>query len=271
MCRVTRLVPAPDSPAVEVPADFEALVAEAEAAPINGWDFSWLEGRAWEERPPWGYAPMLTARIATADAVLDIQTGGGEVFAEVLQRASARPRTLAATESWPPNVEEARRRLAPLAVTVVEVADEAPLPFAAESFDLVVSRHPVRTGWDEVARVIRPGGTYLSQQVGPGTNRKLTEFFLGPQPGSDSRSPQRARGLAEAAGLTVLDLREAQLRTVFQDVGAVIYFLRMVIWTVPDFSVARYRDRLADLHRQMTTSGPFVAHAQRFLIEAYKP
>jgi hypothetical protein len=77
--------------------------------------------------------------------------------------------------------------------------------------------------------------------------------------------------LAEAAGLTVLDLREAQLRTVFQDVGAVIHFLRMVIWTVPDFSIARYRDRLADLHRQMTTSGPFVAHAQRFLIEAYKP
>lgn len=249
-------------------ADFESLVAEAQAAPIKGWDFSWLEGRASEERPPWGYAGMVTARIAAADAVLDIQTGGGEVFAEVLQRAGARPRAVAATESWPPNLEEARRRLAPLAVTVVEAADEAPLPFAAESFDLVVSRHPIRIVWDEVARVIQPGGTYLSQQIGPGNNQELIAFFLGPQPVTDIRSPQRARRLADAAGLTVVDLREARLRTVFHDVGAVIYFLRMVVWTVPDFSVGRYRDRLADLHRRITTDGPYVAHAERFLIEA---
>jgi hypothetical protein len=31
------------------------LIAEAEAADVTGWDFSWLDGRATEERPPWGY------------------------------------------------------------------------------------------------------------------------------------------------------------------------------------------------------------------------
>ena len=29
-------------------------MAEAAAAPVEGWDFSWFEGHATEERPPWG-------------------------------------------------------------------------------------------------------------------------------------------------------------------------------------------------------------------------
>src|SRR6516165_3050397 len=31
---------------------FETLVAEGAAVPVEGWDFSWFEGRATEERPP---------------------------------------------------------------------------------------------------------------------------------------------------------------------------------------------------------------------------
>jgi hypothetical protein len=37
-----------------VTTDFEELVAEAEAAPTEGWAFSWFEGRATEARPSWG-------------------------------------------------------------------------------------------------------------------------------------------------------------------------------------------------------------------------
>lgn len=39
----------------------------------------------------------------------------------------------------PPNVELARRNLAPLGASVGEVDDEAGLPFPPESFDLVVT------------------------------------------------------------------------------------------------------------------------------------
>jgi hypothetical protein len=69
----------------------------------------------------------------------------------------------------------------------------------------------------------------------------------------------------------VTDLRERALRTVFNDVGAVVHFLRKVLWTVPGFAVERYRDQLARLHDRIQTQGPLVAHAQRFLIEARKP
>jgi SAM-dependent methyltransferase len=248
------------------PPSFEDLLAEGAAVPVEGWDFSWFEGRASEERPPWGYARMMAERMARAGAALDIQTGGGEVLARIPHP----PPVLAATESWPPNVALARRNLAPLGAVVAEVADDADLPFPAESFDLVVSRHPTGVLWPEIARVLRPGGTYFSQQIGAGSNRELTDFLMGPQPVSQARSPQQAVAEAGAAGLTVTDLREQSLRTVFNDVGAVVYFLRKVIWTVPGFTVEGYRDQLRKLHEKIQAEGPFVAHAQRFLIEARK-
>src|SRR5436309_2914860 len=93
---------------------FEELLAEGARVPVEGWDFSWFEGRATEQRPSWGYARLLGERMATARAGLDIQTGGGEVLATI-PRAPAR---LAATESWPPNVEIARRNLRHLGAEV---------------------------------------------------------------------------------------------------------------------------------------------------------
>ncbi|MEV1320649.1 class I SAM-dependent methyltransferase [Micromonospora arborensis] len=245
----------------------EDLIADAAAAPVDGWGFGWLAGRATEERPPWGYTRLVADRMARADAALDVDTGGGEVLAEVPHP----PKLLTATEAWPPNVEVARRTLRRVGATVVAVAPDGPLPFRDSSFDLVVSRHPVRTDWTQTARVLRPGGTFLSQQIGAGTMRELSEAILGPLPPPTQRHPERAVADAEAAGLRVVDLRHATLRAEFYDIGALVWFLRKVIWTVPGFTVDRYREQLRDLHRQITDEGPFVTHAQRFLIEATRP
>ncbi|HEY3754255.1 MAG TPA: class I SAM-dependent methyltransferase [Pseudonocardiaceae bacterium] len=246
---------------------FEDLLAEGDAVPVEGWDFSWFDGRATEERPPWGYAKLMGQRMATAGAALDIQTGGGEVLASIPQA----PPMLMATESWPPNLAIARRNLAALGGEVFQAGDLDDLPFPDGLFDLVVSRHPAEIGWSEIARVLAPGGTYLSQQVGAGSVHELTEFMIGPYEMSRSRSPQLAVADAGAAGLTVVDLREATLRMTFDDVAAVVYFLRKVFWTVPDFTVAAYRDRLAAMHELINATGPFVAHSKRFLIEARRP
>ncbi|HEX2131864.1 MAG TPA: SAM-dependent methyltransferase [Actinophytocola sp.] len=280
--------------------DFEELVAEASAVSVSGWDFSWLDGRATEERPSWGYSAMLAERMARARVALDVQTGGGEVLAGVPRLA---PVTVA-TEGWPPNLARARSVLGPRGVTVVADQDEpastlhesgrpplamplarakagpsarfdkcSPLPFRDDVFDLVVSRHPVTTWWSEIARVLAPGGTYLSQEVGPASVFELVEFFLGPQPEDvrNGRHPDRTRRGAEDAGLEVVDLRMERLRTEFHDIGAVVYFLRKVIWMVPGFTVAEYRARLRELHDLIETEGRFLAHTTRILVEARKP
>ncbi|MCT2583365.1 class I SAM-dependent methyltransferase [Actinophytocola gossypii] len=249
--------------------DFEDLVAEASAVSVSGWDFSWLDGRATEERPSWGYSGLLAERLARARVALDVQTGGGELLAGVPRLA---PVTVA-TEGWPPNLERARAVLGARGVTVVADRDEPPLPFRDGVFDLVVSRHPVRTWWGEIARVLAPGGTYLSQEVGPASVFELVEFFLGPQPDEvrNGRHPDRTRREAEAAGLEIVDLRMERLRTEFYDIGAVVYFLRKVIWMVPGFTVAEYRATLRRLHDLIEAEGRFLAHTTRILVEARKP
>ncbi|MFJ5176599.1 methyltransferase domain-containing protein [Streptomyces griseoviridis] len=287
---------------------FDDLVAEGAAVPTDGWDFSWFEGRAAEARPSWGYARAMAGRLARADAVLDVQTGGGEVLAEALTHAAAptnapstpaptaapttpgptaprTPSTLAApapapapalvvaTEGWGPNVRRATRLLGPLGVAVVASPEDAPLPFADEAFDLVVSRHPVRPHWDEIARVLRPGGRYFAQHVGPASVFELVEFFLGPQPDAvrSARHPDRERADAEAAGLDVVELRAERLRMEFHDIGAVVHFLRKVVWMVPGFTVTEYEERLRALHARIESDGPFVAHSTRHLFDARKP
>jgi SAM-dependent methyltransferase len=263
-------LPAPDP-------RFDRLLAEAAAVPVEGWDFSWFDGRATERRPSWGFSGLLASRMATARAVLDLQTGGGEVLAAAFAGLSGRPSSVAATESWPPNLVIARHNLGPLGVEVIDVADAADLPFPDASVDLVTSRHPVLNRWDEIARVLVSGGTFLSQQVGAGTVSELAEALTGPREKADEpapvdeRTPQRAASAAEAAGLTVLDLRAEALRMEFFDIATVVVFLRKVVWTVPGFTVERYREQLWQVHRLILAEGRFVAHSQRFLIEASKP
>lgn len=243
---------------------FEALVAEAVAADVSGWDFSWLDGRATEQRPTWGYQRLLGARLARVHRALELQTGGGEFLGGIEKY----PPAMVATEGWPPNLARARTRLGPRGVMVLAHPNDPPLPFAAHTFDLVSSRHPVEVWWGEIARVLRPGGTYLAQHIGARSNAELFEFFLGPVP----PGPPGDRELAAAvsADLEVVDVRDEHTRVEFFDVGAIVYFLRKVIWTVPDFTVERYEPELRRLHALIEREGAFVSHSTRRLIEARK-
>ncbi|MGW2380366.1 class I SAM-dependent methyltransferase [Streptomyces sp. NPDC001658] len=252
---------------------FEELVAEGAAVPTEGWDFSWFEGRATEARPSWGYARSLARRLAGAGAVLDVHTGGGEVLDFALGEAAQAPTLTVATEVWPPNVAKATALLRPRGVAVVATRDDVPLPFADGTFDLVVARHPVRADWPEIARVLRPGGTYFAQHVGPASVFELVEHFLGPQPEErrNGRHPDHESAEAVAAGLEIVDLRAERLRMEFYDIAAVVHFLRKVIWMVPDFTVEKYEPELRALHERIESEGPFVAHSSRHLVEARKP
>lgn len=250
---------------VGVMRSYEELVAEAEAADVTGWGFDWLDGRATEERPPWGFAKHLARRLATAESALDIDTGGGEVVNE----APHLPPRTTVTESWPPNAQRARKTLGPRGVRVVQTHENEPLPFPDATFDLVTARHPVRQHWDEVYRVLQPGGHYFAQHVGPASAFELIEFFLGMLPKErTARDPEHEAAGAQAAGLTFEQLSTARCRMELFDIGAVVWILRKCVWWVPDFTVARYDDKLRELDAQLRAGHPFVAHSTRHLIDA---
>jgi SAM-dependent methyltransferase len=247
---------------------FDDLLAEASAVDVTGWDFSWFAGRAAEERPPWGYQRLLADRMARARAALDVQTGGGEVLAGI----DRYPPTAVATEGWPPNAGRATRLLHPRGVVVVAAPEEPPWPFADDAFDLVSSRHPATVWWPEIARVLGPGGTYVAQHVGAESVFELAAEFV-----DITETQRRARradleaGAARAAGLEIVQLRTARTRIVFDDIAAVVVFLRKVVWIVPGFDVDRHLDVLRRLHERIRRAGPLVAHSARTLIEARRP
>ena len=179
---------------------FDELVAEAQAAPFTGWDFSWLDARTSPTQGlPWSYTEEVSRRAAAAARLLDLGTGGGELLAGIRPR----PARTVATESWPPNVSVAASRLRPLGIPVVhcdgapdnmsaEAAAAGPgrpglLPFADGAFDLVINKHESFRG-DEVARVLAPGGTFITQQVDYHSYDEVRRL-LGLEPPHASRKP----------------------------------------------------------------------------------
>ncbi len=247
---------------------YDDLVAEALAADVDGWGFGFLDGRATEERPPWGYARLLAGELGRVDAALDLDTGGGEVVDE----APVLPRRMAATEGWPPNLARARARLGARGVEVVHAEPGRPLPFADASFALVSSRHPVAPDWAEIRRVLEPGGTYLGQHVGRESAFELIERFVEPTPEQRAgRDPQREADDARAAGLEVDDLLTARLRMTFADVGAVVWILRKCVWWVPGFDVLRDDAALRAIDEELRGGRELVAHATRHLLRARRP
>ncbi len=246
---------------------FDDLVSEAASADVAGWGFGWLDGRASEERPPWGYAKLLAGRLGRVGSALDVDTGGGEVLGEV----GRFPPLMVATEAWRPNARRAGALLASRGVHVVEAVGGGRLPFADGSFELVTSRHPVRPDWAEICRVLKPGGTYFAQHVGRASAFELIERFVGRLVSErERRDPVGECEAAREAGLVVTDLRRARCRMEFHDVGAVVWILRKCVWWVPDFTVEKYRRTLLELDSDLRRGEPFVAYSTRHLIQAQR-
>ena len=245
---------------------FERLVQEALAHTFSGWDFSWLHGRWIEAEPSWNYRQIVQSKVQGTSSLLDMGTGGGEFLASV----DGLPASTYATEGFAPNIPIARKRLAPLGVTVVEVVDDAALPLPSSRFDLVINRHE---SYDlpEVWRILAPGGIFLTQQVGPRNDIQLNQFLVGPlEPDVSSWRLDQACAAVTAAGFEVVRCEEQLLESTYLDIGAVVYYLKVIAWQIPDFSVDAYRERLLAMHRLIERQGAFYSTAHRFLIEAKK-
>jgi SAM-dependent methyltransferase len=249
------------------PSRFDRLLAEASEAHFSGWDFSWLADR-WIDSPlPWDYEARVRALLKGVESLLDLGTGGGEFLASL----APLPADIWATENYPPNVPIARARLEPLSVRLVtRVPDEA-LPFPGQHFDLVINRHESYVP-AEVYRILKPGGTFVTQQVGGRDNLRLNEllqdqiYFEFEDWSLDHELPR-----LRAAGFDILEALEAFPEARVTDIGAVVYYLRAIPWQIEDFDVERYRERLLALHRQMECEGGLVLQSHRFFIQARRP
>ena len=194
---------------------------------FEGWDFSDLDI---EEVPTWIFESVVEPFLQPEFRVLDLGTGGGEVFASLshafrdgLGVDQSRERLQAATD----------RRDAGLTFALMSNTN---LATASGSFDAVLAKH---TDYDpeEVVRVLRPGGHFLTQQMG---DRDTASIFGAFQWGSFGaywrtrfevegrvfRATSETLGDFQRLGCEVLDYREFDVPMYFRDLRSLVLFLK---------------------------------------------
>ena len=239
-------------------------LAEERAAHIHGWDFSHIQGRYQEgDGLPWDYGQLVRRCLRPGARLLDMDTGGGEFLLSL-----GHPHHLtSATEAYPPNVALCRETLTPLGIDFHEAEGGGPLPFPAETFDLVLNRHGDYLP-GEVFRVLKPGGVFLTPQVGAENDRDLVELLLDPVPPLPfpEQHLETARRKLEDAGFSILEAREAFPPIRFRDVGALVWFARIIEWEFPGFSVEGCRRQLFRAQKILERKGEIVGTTHRYLL-----
>ena len=240
---------------------------EEAIAHIHGWDFSHIDDRYTEETDfPWDYREVILSYLQPQMQLLDIDTGGGE-FLLSLGHPHA---NTAATENYPPNIQLCRKTLSPLGIDFHPADGQDKLPFADNHFDLVINRHGDFSP-AEIFRVLKPGGLFITQQVGAENDRELVALLCG---GTPLPFPDQYLSVAqkkfEAAGFSILRGEECFRPIRFFDVGALVWFARIIQWEFPDFSVDTHLDRLWEAQRRLEAVGSLDGTTHRFLLVAQK-
>ena len=242
--------------------------AEETIAHIHGWDFSHLDGRLREPVPlPWDYREIILRHLQPQWQILDLDTGGGEFLLSLNHPYE----NTAATENYPPNVDLCRKTLLPLGIDFRPADGKGDLPFEDASFDMVINRHGDFNP-REIFRVLKPGGLFLSQQVGAENDRELVALLCGQTdlPFPDQYLATITDGFRQA-GFEILEGQECFRPIRFYDVGALVWFARIIQWEFPDFSVDRCLDRLMQAQKILTEKGVIEGNVHRILLKCVRP
>ena len=240
---------------------------EERIAHIHGWDFSHIEGRFEEKTDfPWDYRQEIGVYLKPDMKLLDIDTGGGEFLLSLGHPCE----NTAATENYPPNVQLCKETLLPMGIDFRAADGNGPLPFDDHSFHMVIDRHGDFNP-REIYRVLKPGGIFVMQQVGAENERELVELLCGnlPLPFPNQYADKAAESFREA-GFSILRKEECFRPIRFFDVGALVWFARVLPWEFPDFSVETHLEKLLDAQRRLEETGCLEGRTHRFLLVAQK-
>ena len=241
--------------------------AEEEIAYIHGWDFSHIEERYMEEdNLPWDYREEILRYLKPEMRILDIDTGGGEFLLSLNHPYE----NTSATENYPPNVDLCRETLLPLGIDFRAADGKGVLPFKDASFDMVINRHGDFNS-AEIHRVLKSGGLFITQQVGAENDRELVELLCGQ---TDLPFPDQYLGITadrfSQTGFEILDGRECFRPIRFYDVGALVWFARIIEWEFPGFSVDSCLERLLQAQNVLEDQGSICGEIHRFFMVCSK-
>lgn len=243
--------------------DLTALWLAEEQHAFAGWDFSHLNGR-WESGTVhWDYKALIQSNLSPTSQLLDMGTGGGEFL---LTLGHAYENT-SVTEAWAPNIALCMERLSPLGITVHALQSDL-LPMEDNRFDLVINRHE-SYDLSEVSRVLKPNGLFITQQVGSEDCAGLSAHLN--EAGSPFTSPFTLDTELERFqqhGFTVIQSQQCYPPVKFYDIGAIVFWAKVLPWAFPEFSVHSHLPKLKTLQQKLEQQGHIVDQQHRFMLLA---
>ena len=235
---------------------------------ITGWDFSKLTetGRMRETPLPWDYHAIVKQYMNGVNRMLDMGTGGGEF----LKTLAPLPMETYATEGYEPNVRIAEENLKPLGVKVISGYKDDSLPMESNYFDIVINRHEYYDP-GEVNRILKPGGYFITQQVKGNCDDNIIELFgVKGEVDHADWSIAKATAVLGKNNFEIILQNEEEGFTEFRDNEALVSYLGIINWIVPDFSNEKYYAELNKTRKVIEANGSFRSTLDRFLIVSKK-
>jgi hypothetical protein len=247
--------------------DFDELILDGLSIAISGWDFSAVSNRWRSGSPSWDYPSLARRSMRGIEAMLDQDTGGGELLSSL---APFPPRTWA-TESYPPNIPVAINRLEQIGVKVISSYSDDAIPLPENCLDLILNRHGSYCEM-ELMRLLKPGGKFLTEQVGGKNDIRLNELLQDEVDFMYSYwTKETITHQLEDAGFKINSVKEEFPLSEFTDIGAVVFYLHIIPWQITDFDVDKYRPKLLKIHQDILLKGPLTVPEHRILVDATKP
>ena len=241
---------------------------EEKVAHIKGWDFSHLQDRYVEEdQLPWDFYAVIKKYLTSDMQLLDMETGGGEFLLSLNH-----PKNMtSAIEGYKPNVVYCRKVLLPLGIDFKEADGEEVLPFPNQKFDIITNRHG-NYNVSELRRIPKNNGLFLTQQVGAENDRELVELLLSKNielPFPNQYLKIKEKELRDNH-FEIIESGEVFQPIKFYDVGALVWFARIIEWEFVGFSVESCLENLYNAQKILEEKGVIEGKIHRFYIVARK-
>lgn len=235
-----------------------------EAQAFKGWDFSYIKGRWESTKLSWDYKKTVLSHLKQTDQLLDMGTGGGE-FLLTLKHPY---HLTAVTEAYEPNVKLCEEKLTPLGIQVRQVFRDEDLPFESSSFDIIINRHESFDA-SEIRRILKKGGYFITQQVGGKNDYDLSQQLIeGFKPMFPQHDLKNNVKLLKQQGFEIIKAEESFIPIRFYDIGALVYFAKVIEWEFPGFSVDGCLEQLYKLQKQLERNKYIQGTEHRFMIIA---
>jgi SAM-dependent methyltransferase len=159
-----------------------------------------------------------------------------------------------------------KRKLEPLGICVKQVFKNDQLPFEDNSFDIVINRHETYVV-KEVKRILKVSGLFISQQVGGKNNNNLSERIIRNfKPLDINFDLSHELIFFNKEGFEVIYTNEYFPYLRFYDIGAIVYWARIIKWEFPNFSVENCFEQLYNLEIEKNKNGYIESKQHRFIM-----